>query len=340
LAGRYYHASLHCFQSSCSTLLEYGSDSSFDCGESGFDQQKYCHQLNVAVALSNIGASLWRTGELSDAVKSLEGSVAIRRRVQTMQYNFGKDPIPEKDRADLSNTLYSLGLARSLRGDYEDALDALDQAQNALSPPPPSDALESVKSELGRIKDVFTLTWKNRFGDVTDTAQKSIGKAQQDSIKIDLARLEDARGKVHLLRGDADSALACHFRAIKSKVAVLGDSSHPSVLSSRTNVAAAYRALGQWDEALSSYRNISSAQRLAQCRVYDIKMRRTLVLDFAATTCAIEEVQREQAKAGKRRGGSMGTMSEDFMTAIAEERTDGKSPTRGLHKQLEDKVVL
>lgn len=348
LAAKSYDEALLCFKSSCSSLPEYSSsdEDSTSSGSSG-GPSELRHQLDVAVGLGNIGAVMWSTGRMSEAVDSLEKSVAIRRRVRTLRSKTSGTSSSadsgQKEGMELSNALYSLGLARSLRGDYDEALDALNQARDELLRSQ-SQLLSSSSSSSSSVEDLSQIRDDSALSSALQAmdAQSARERALRSAAKVELARVEDAIGKVHLLTGDADSALRCHLRALEDKAEALGSnsSSHPSVLSSRSNAAAARRALGRYDEAASELGEVLAAQKLALYRQRDPDAKKRLTMDIADTTRALGEVQREQQREGKRvrmrsRGGSLGVFGSDFMAAIVEERDGGGGGEAGVLRRME-----
>jgi len=213
--------------------------------------------LDVAVALGNIGAVLWRTGKLYEAIRSLEKCIKMRELVSHIK---GKST---KDCVELANAFYSLGLARSLHCDYEEAIRALTHAEDTL-----------------------------------------IGVYGESHIEV--ARIEDAKGKCFLMQGHSDKAMEYHHKALKKKIDVLGPI-NSSVLSTRMNVAAAHRVRQELDEAATVYREVLNVQKLSLQREIHPHKRKQLTDDIGLTMRMLREVQREK----NRSLDSMGSIIEE-----------------------------
>jgi len=349
LAARYYDDALQCFKGSCSNLPEYndssnssGDDSSSTLSdEGGLGASELRHQLDVAVALGNIGAVFWSTGRLSEAVESLEKCVAIRSRVLAQRKHrqrrrrasndsAGSDDErtereDQKERTDLSGALYSLGLARSLRGDYNEALDALNRSRDALLECLDRKAKFSGRDEAAAAAAAALASGRQDGRSALARSmdeQASRYSSEVADVEVELARVEDARGKVHVLMGDARSALDCHLKSYRSKSAVLGRS-HPSALCSLTNAAEARSALGMWDEAESDLRDVLAELKLLSYKKgLSADARKKLELDTDNANRVLGEVQREKQRRN-RRIASMGAFGSEFMAAIAEETDHG-----------------
>mmetsp|Transcript_6065 Transcript_6065/g.8922 ORF Transcript_6065/g.8922 Transcript_6065/m.8922 type:complete len:469 (+) Transcript_6065:108-1514(+) len=114
---------------------------------------------------------------------------------------------------------------------------------------------------------------------------------------VDVARVMDAMGKVSLLRGNSEKALACHRTALRMKMATLGYS-HPSVLCSMMNVAAAYKARSELEDARSMYYEVLRVQKsiLSQARQVagNGSWSRSVVADVAQTLNLLGLVNEER----------------------------------------------
>ena len=75
----------------------------------------------------------------------------------------------------------------------------------------------------------------------------------------DVARTLDAIGKIHLFRGEADSAMHCHQEAYAIKTEITGEHD-PSVISSLMNIGSVHTARRDYKEAIFAYLAARSAQ--------------------------------------------------------------------------------
>uniref|UniRef100_A0A7S4IPY0 Uncharacterized protein n=1 Tax=Odontella aurita TaxID=265563 RepID=A0A7S4IPY0_9STRA len=274
----------------------------------------------------------------------------------------------------MSGALYGLGLARCLRGDYDEALDALNRARDALlrslrtdkarrRRPSAEDALRALSSSSSPARDdIYTAN------DPPSSSSSSLLRAmdadaarersRRAAARIELARIEDARGRVHLLTGDAASALRCHLDAYAGKVEASGGNdddddarrNHSSALSSRMRAAEARLALGRYDEAESELVEILAARKLAlyqerggaaagdaddRAAGSKAARRERLEADVAEAERLLAEVRGEQRRAAGRRnragsrGRSLGYFGNDMMAAIKEEKDAGAAAGKG-----------
>uniref|UniRef100_A0A7S1YP40 MalT-like TPR region domain-containing protein n=1 Tax=Ditylum brightwellii TaxID=49249 RepID=A0A7S1YP40_9STRA len=165
----------------------------------------------LALCMCNIGTIHWRTGNLDEAVATLEESLRIYCRFCAKE-NHSPAEIPE-----ISTAWYNLGIAYSLRAEYGEALEAFDMA---------------------------------RMGFATS----------HGPCHVEVARMMEAAGNVHYLRGDIEQAMSCHQVALGMKLPELGEN-HPSVICSRMSIAAAHRKMQNFGDALSAYLEVLSVQR-------------------------------------------------------------------------------
>ena len=131
-AAASFSAALECFEK-----CTFGS-------EGLYRKSRINYSVDIAVALGNIGAVFWRTGKTKEAISSLEKCLRFWEIVCSAK---GKSSTVCGERA---STLYSIGLARIIRYEYAEAIEALTCAKEIL--------LESYgKShvEIARVEDAL-----------------------------------------------------------------------------------------------------------------------------------------------------------------------------------------
>ena len=110
---------------------------------------------------------------------------------------------------------------------------------------------------------------------------------------VEVARIEDALGKCFVAKGDPFRAMEYYSKALKIKTSLFGER-NSSVLSTKMNIAAAYRSRHDLDEALIIYREVLGVQKLNSCWEVDQDSRKQLTEDITTTLQMITEVQREK----------------------------------------------
>jgi len=216
----------------------------------------------------------WRIGKLEDSISFLEEALEIQSQILVD--------------AQLSRTLYNIGIARSLKGDYDLALQALKR---------------SLKAQLAL--DGY----------------------------VEVARINDAIGKIYLLQGDVEKAILCHQDALKVKKVLLGES-HPGVIFSMMNLAAAHLTKGDIDLAIKGYRDAILSQKTTLSGISSESERNLAMIDLGDSFHKLGSIlmkRNESAEAAKelregadyyRRAG----LAESDRRIIALMKTTQKTP--------------
>lgn len=259
----------------------------------------------VGLRWNEVGNAQFRRGDHKPALGSYRQALACyqaayRDGFERNEFEGEVFEVPElleciADHADIASTLGNMGTAYWAMGQFSDAAQCLEKSLRmrifvASSAGENIDESAEIASAYYRLGLVRCLCREHEKSMEALLRSHRMCAAIFGSGHLESARVVDALGKVHLLRGEIDRAMDCHRQARAIKQSCLG-SFHPSVLSATMNVAAAYRSGGDFKNALEMYDEVLGAQRSILARDKSDPMRRSsAALDVAVTLQILGEV--------------------------------------------------
>jgi DNA-binding SARP family transcriptional activator/tetratricopeptide (TPR) repeat protein len=220
-----------------------------------------------AAALSRLGIVRWSLGQLGEALAAYDTAVTLHKRhgsnrelaetlgnmceILVLLGRAGDAVAAGSAAVDIAHqigdqvveasALTEVAYAHADLGEHATALrcadSALELAEAAQAP---------IKIAAALLCRAAVLLWDGRLDEAEQGAEQALGLVQARGVRTRRAMAENLLGRIHMARGDAETALACHQRAYALALAI---NLVPVAAEARAGAAVVLRELGQATEA-------------------------------------------------------------------------------------------